>query len=138
LLNYENTGGHDDITFGHPKKYSEIVLTFLFWLLQILGGIGLFITNNTGLKFGLISNLIAGIFTLIYSIFISNHKLNYTTKISTNGIEKEMLTFEKWKLIYSEPLLYISMTMFLFYITFLIIKRLKFLKNEKTYIQHRV
>jgi hypothetical protein len=140
LINYENTGGLDNNVLGNPKKYSEIVLTFLFWLLQIIGGIGILIINKNGLKTGLISILTAGIFALIYSVFITSEKLNYSSKISVNGIEKEMLISEKWNFIYSEPISIISLTIILLFITFLIIKRLRILKKEakKASVQHRI
>ena len=140
LINYESTGGLDKNVMGNPKNYSEIILIFIFWLLQIVGGIGILRINKIGLKSGLISVLTAGIFAFIYSVFITSQKLNYSSKISVNGIEKEMLISEKWNFIYSEPISIISLTIILFYITFLIIKRLRIIKkgNEKTYTQHRI
>ncbi len=91
LINYEITRGLDKNVMGNPKNYSEIVLTFSFWLLQVIGGIGILRINKIGLKTGLISVSTAGIFAFIYSVFIISQKLNYSSKISVNGIEKEML-----------------------------------------------
>ena len=115
---------------GYPKNYSEIVLSFLFWLLQIIGGIGILRTNKTGLKTGLISVLTAGIFAFTYSIFILSLKMNYSSKIYVNGIEKEMLISEKWNFIYSEPTLIIFLTLIMFFVILLIIKKLRIIKNE--------
>jgi hypothetical protein len=125
VIFYKSTGGLDNNTFGYPKDYWEVLTPFVFWLIIFIGGLGIVKTNKTGLIIGLIATMLSGILSLICSIFISIHKSGTLTNIIVNGEARNMTFSEKWNLIYSEPLQYIFISLFLISVTILIIRKLK-------------
>ncbi len=106
LFNYDETLGYNQLTFGYGIPYYQIIMKFVFWLIMIISGLALIITNRIGLKLGLIGITISGFYCLIYALALTVKHLNYSTTILINQTERDMTALEKWEIIYSQPAKY--------------------------------
>ena len=131
LIFYSQSGGLEKGQFSYPKDFWEVFIAFLFWIIMLIGGIGISKNHRFGLKIGLFSLLIGFLISMIYTIFIGTHRLKYVTTITNGEITREMTFKEKWNIIYSKPIGYALITLSLLVIMIFIYNNLRKLKAHK-------
>jgi hypothetical protein len=110
LVNYDITLGLEYGTFGYGRPYWQIIVEFFFWISILTGGLGLFVSNKSGIKIGLYSLFLPIFASTILLIDELSKKLKYSTKISSNTESREMTISEQWEFIYSEIIFLVFLT----------------------------
>lgn len=130
VIFYKSTGGLEKGVFGYPKEFWEVLVVFIFWIILLLGGLGIVKTNKSGLLIGLISLILSGLISVVYTIFLSSHRLKYSAYLTVGGVEREMTLSEKWEAIYFEPFKYILISIFIVIIFVMILKKMRLINGD--------
>lgn len=128
VLFYEETGGKDVLTFHFTRSFSEVVVEFVFWIIILLGGVGISTDRRNGLLLGLIATGTALIPSLAYVLVAASKAKNYSRNIGINDGQREMTHLEKWNYIYSDLFFSIGLTLVAIAIIQCIVKRRKYLE----------
>lgn len=140
VLFYDKTGGKDLFSFHFTRSFSEVVVEFVFWIIILLGGVGISTDSRIGLLLGLLATGAALIPSLAYVLVAAGKVKSYSRNIGINDVQREMTHLEKWDYIYSGLFFSICLTLAVIAIIVCIVKRRKYLKvtNQNTLPQQRL
>ncbi|RDC65587.1 hypothetical protein AHMF7616_04217 [Adhaeribacter pallidiroseus] len=131
ILFYNQTWGLANNTFSHPRPFLEVVTVFAFWLLLIMGGVGIITGKRRGLFFGLLATGAALILSLSYLFVVVGKVRTYSRSIMINNTEREMTNQEVWNYIYADLFFFICLTLMVIATIVIIVKRRKYLEATK-------
>ena len=131
VLFYKETGGKDVFVYHFTRSFTEVVIEFIFWIIILIGGLGISTDSRKGLFLGLLAKCVALIPSLAYVIIAAGRVRPYSRSILINNTERDMTNLEKWNYIYSDFFFSICLTLLVVSTIVIIVKRRKYLEATK-------
>ncbi|WP_187261783.1 hypothetical protein [Pontibacter beigongshangensis] len=131
VLFYKETGGKDVFVFHFTRSFTEVVIAFIFWIIILIGGLGIYTDRRNGLFLGLLATCVALIPSLAFVLIAAGKVRTYSRSILINNAEREMTNLEKWDYIYADFFFSICLTLLVVATIVIIVKRRKYLEATK-------